>query len=155
MIKKILRKNRFTGNILEVYFLSKKYLKPKGWFRSRYLHIPIDNNNAPVPWFTYSSKHFIEQKLLLKPMTVFEYGSGNSTLWFSSRVDSITSIENDKDFYSIMLKEFSLKTNISYELRKLEDNYSSKILEYESEFDIVIIDGRKSCLLYTSPSPRD
>lgn len=143
MIKRILRKNRLTSSLLEAYFFSRKHLKPKGWFESRYVHQSIDENKNPLPWFTYSSIHFISQKLSLKPMRVFEFGSGNSTLWFSSRVESIVSIENDVDFYSKMLNKLGAITNVSYELRKLNDNYSQKILEYENEFDIVVIDGRE------------
>jgi hypothetical protein len=143
MIKEILRKNRFTSRLLETYFFSKKYLKPKGWFESRYLHQPIDSDMNPLPWFTYSSIHFISQKLSLKPMRVFEFGSGNSTLWFSSRVESIVSIEHETDFYSKILKKLRPIDNVSYELRKLNDNYNQKILEFENEFDIVIIDGRE------------
>ncbi len=143
MLKKILRKNRLTSSLLEVYFLYKKYLKQKGWLESRYKHKPIDHNGKPLPWFTYASIHFIKQKLYLKPMKVFEYGSGNSTLWFSSKVKSIISIENDSNFYYKMLKKFSSKNNIIYELKKLNTNYSTKILDYENEFDIVIIDGRE------------
>lgn len=143
MIKNILRANRFTSKILEAYFFSKKYLEPQGWFESRYLHQPMDENGNPIPWLTYSSIHFISQKLNLRPMNVFEYGSGNSTLWFASRVKKITSIENDKDFYTTMLAKMGSIPNISYELKTLKDNYSSKILEYDNEFDILIIDGRE------------
>ncbi len=143
MIKRILRLNRWTSRHLEAYFFSRKYLKPKGWFESRYLHQPLDENKNPIPWLTYSSIHFINQKLNLRPMSVFEFGSGNSTIWFSSRVERIISIENDIDFYNRMLKKFSTISNISYELKTLNDNYSSKIQEYENAFDILIIDGRE------------
>lgn len=143
MIKKILRKNRFTSGLLEVYFFSKNHLKAKGWFESRFLHQPVDNKSLPLPWFTYSSIHFIEQKLAIKPMTVFEFGSGNSTLWLSSKVKNIVSIENNEDFYNKMRIEIDLKDNVLYSLNELNNNYSSKILEYENEFDIVVIDGRE------------
>ena len=143
MIKKILRKNRFTSSLLEAYFFSKTHLKPKGWFKSRYVHQPMDSDSKPLPWLTYASIHFIEQKLNLKPMSVFEFGSGNSTLWFSDKVKKMVSIENDADFYHKMQQKILLKANVSYELRKLNGNYSNSILEYENEFDIIIIDGRE------------
>jgi predicted O-methyltransferase YrrM len=76
-------------------------------------------------------------------MRVFEFGSGNSTLWFSTRVESIVSIENDIDFYLRMLNKFKSIDNVLYELGKLNDNYNQKVLAYENEFDIVIIDGRE------------
>lgn len=143
MIKKILRLSRLTSSLLEAYFFSKKYLKPKGWFESRYLHKPVNRNGNPIPWMTYSSIHFINEKLKLKPMSVFEYGSGNSTLWFASRVENIISIENDAVFYNKMIKKVNSIGNVSYELRNLNDNYSSEILEYENAFDVLIIDGRE------------
>lgn len=143
MIKRLLRLNRWTSGLLEAYFFSRKYLKPKGWFESRYLHQPLDENKNPIPWLTYSAIHFINQKLSLRPMRVFEYGSGNSTIWFSSRVQSIVSIENDVDFYNKMLKKVSAISNISYELKALNDNYSAAVLGYENAFDILIIDGRE------------
>ena len=132
-----------TSSLLEAYFFSKKYLKPKGWFESRYLHKPVNRNGNPIPWMTYSSIHFINEKLKLKPMSVFEYGSGNSTLWFASRVENIISIENDAVFYNKMIKKVNSIGNVSYELRNLNDNYSSEILEYENAFDVLIIDGRE------------
>jgi precorrin-6B methylase 2 len=143
MIKKILRLNRFTSFILESYFFFKKHLIPKGWFESRYLHQPLDENKKPIPWFTYSSIHFISKKLKIRPMTVFEYGSGNSTLWFSSRVEKIISIENDMIFYKKMQNEMDAQKNITYKLKSIENNYASQILKYKDTFDILIIDGRE------------
>lgn len=32
-------------------------------------------------------------------MKIFEYGSGNSTLWWSEKVDSIISVEHDKQCF--------------------------------------------------------
>ncbi|MGK0376931.1 hypothetical protein [Patiriisocius sp. Uisw_017] len=143
MIKRLLRLNRWSSRLLEAYFFSIKYLKPKGWFESRYLHQPLDINGDPIPWLTYSSIHFISQKLNLRPMNVFEFGSGNSTLWFSSRVERIISIENDVDFYNTMVQKIGSISNVSYQLKTLNNTYSTKILEYDNEFDILIIDGRE------------
>ncbi len=143
MIKKLLRKNRLTDKLLETYFISREYLSKKGWYESRFLHQSIDENKSPLPWFTYSAINFIENKLLIKPMKVFEYGSGNSTLWFSQRVEQVVSVENDTDYYNQMCKTFDLMGNISHKLLVESDKYSSEILNYENEFDIVIIDGRE------------
>jgi len=51
-----------------------------------------------------------------------------------------------------MKKKLESISNINYLLAELKVNYSDKILEYENEFDVVIIDGRervqcaKNCL---------
>lgn len=142
VIKKIARKFTFSSGLLETYFLSKKYLKPKGWLLSRYLYQPVQLDGQPIPWVTYASLHFINQKLANTSFKVFEYGSGNSTLWFSERVQHIVSVEHDITYYTIVKSKLQSRTNVTYILANVEDNYSKKILDYKNEFDIIIIDGR-------------
>ncbi len=142
VIKKIFRKFSFTSGLIEIYFLSKKYLKPKGWVLSRYLYEPVDLDGQPIPWMTYASLHFISQKLENTSFNLFEYGSGNSTLWFSKRVKHIISVEHDTTYYEIVKKKILSLTNITYILSDLNDDYSKKILDYKDEFHIIIIDGR-------------
>ena len=141
-IKKIARKFTFSSGLLETYFLSKKYLKPKGWLLSRYLYQPVQSDGKPIPWITYASLHFISQKLENTSFKVFEYGSGNSTLWFSERVQHIVSVEHDTTYYDIVKSKIQSRSNITYILADIENDYSKKVLNYKNEFDIIIIDGR-------------
>ncbi len=141
-LKKILRKYKYTARLLELYFFSKKYISPKGWFLSRFLLTPVDQNKMPLPWFTYASIHFITQKLENTAFRVFEYGSGNSTLWFASKVESLVSVEHDKAFFDHKVNEISALKNVEYECIPLHEGYSDKILEFTNEFDIIVIDGR-------------
>ncbi|MFK7749301.1 MAG: hypothetical protein AB8B65_12970 [Kordia sp.] len=115
---------------------------PKGWFLSRFLLAPVDKNNLPLPWFTYASIHFINQKLENTSFKVFEYGSGNSTLWFASKVKSLCSVEHDKGFFDQKINEIRSLDNVDYKYIPLKDGYSDKILEFTNEFDIIVIDGR-------------
>lgn len=47
-----------------------------------------------LPWFSYSSIDFLDS--WLEPhMTVFEWGSGGSTLFFARRVKQVVSVEHD------------------------------------------------------------
>ena len=141
-IQRILRSNLTPGFVRSLFF-SEKYLKKEGWFKSWYLGRPVDNSGKPIPWFTYPFVHFLEQKLRLRPMKVFEFGSGNSTIWLSPRVKSITSVESEADFYSEIKGQISLLSNVTYELRKQGENYYQKILEFKNEFDVIIIDGKE------------
>lgn len=127
---------------MELYFFSKKYLKPKGWFLSRFLLAPVDQNKTPLPWFTYASIHFITEKLNNTSFTVFEYGSGNSTLWFASKVAHLHSVEHDKAFFDQKVNDISVLQNVQYEYIPLDQGYSDKILEFANTFDIIVIDGR-------------
>lgn len=143
-IKKTLQRllrSKMTPGFFKGVFFSKKYLKQKGWYKSWYLGRPVEVDGSPMPWFTYPAVHFIEQKLSLKPMRVFEFGSGNSTVWFSARVKNVISVESDADFYSSMKKQLGTLSNVSYKLRDQKNSYSTEILQHTKEFDIVIIDG--------------
>jgi hypothetical protein len=58
---------------------------------------PVDANGNPLPWLTLAAIEWLDA--VLDPNdTVFEWGSGSSTLWFASRVKSVTSIEDSPEW---------------------------------------------------------
>jgi hypothetical protein len=63
-------------------------------------------------------------------MTVFEYGSGGSTLFWASRVKKVVSIEHETEWYERILKECQKREfhNVEYVLEKaqIDENFSSK-----------------------------
>lgn len=146
MTKAIIRTIRSfsISNLLFSFLtLSKAYLKKSGWLLSVKKGIPVDSDGAELPWFTYCSIKFISERLNSK-LSVFEYGSGNSTLWFSKRVGEITSVEHDFDWHSKLKDKLKLKSNVNYFFRDLETGvYQEEILNHKGKFDIVIIDGRE------------
>ncbi len=75
-------------------------------------------------------------------MTVFEYGSGNSTFWWSERVSSLISCEHDLGWYNA-LKE-RMPANVEYMYRELEygGEYCKVIGTYKDRFNVVVVDGR-------------
>jgi uncharacterized protein YuzB (UPF0349 family) len=116
-------------------------LDESGWLRSVREGLPVDRNGNPIPWLTYSAISFLEKKI--KPhFKVFEYGSGNSTLWWANRVSWVVSCEHDRDWYDSIKDK--LPSNVEYIYRVLVKGgeYSMAIMGYEGEFDIVVIDGR-------------
>jgi hypothetical protein len=133
-----------AGRLLSgYYFLAKNHLKKSGWRKSVFKKMPVDRNSNELPWLTYSCIYFLDSRLY-KELTVFEYGSGNSTLWFSNRIKKIVSVEHSKKWYVYMKEKFSGSSNIEYFFRDLESgSYQKEILNYTKTFDIIIIDGRK------------
>lgn len=87
------------------------------------------------PWFAESSIDYIDS-ILNKDMTLFEYGSGLSTLWFTERVKSITSIENDEGWFNkIGLRK---KDNLNLILAPL----NKYVNQLKQEYDVVVVDGK-------------
>lgn len=143
LIKKILRTNKSTAFLLETHFITKKYLKAKGWYKSWYTNIPVDGKGDAIPWYTYPSIYFLEQRVG-NDLSVFEYGSGQSTIWFSKRVKKVVSLEHDLDFHEFLKPKLRKLENVELIYEPLEnDKYSNKILDYKGAFDIVVIDGRE------------
>lgn len=120
---------------------NRSYLIDKGWFKSYRTKKSINQKEEAIPWLTYPFLDFIEQRLQ-KEMELFEYGCGNSTLWFSQRVKKVYSVEHNKDWYNIVRKK--IPHNCSLKLKKLNsEEYVSSSSKNNIKFDIIIIDGRK------------
>jgi hypothetical protein len=145
MIKKIItipiRSILKLFNLYSLYSLrSYGHLKDAGWFKSFKTGMPVDNHRNPIPWFTYSALYFIEERIH-NQMNVFEYGCGNSTLWWSQRVRKLVSCEHDCQWFEKIKKQ--LPRNVELYHVDLEcGKYAKKIAEYWKEFDIIVIDGR-------------
>jgi len=114
-------------------------LYEEGWFEAACYYQSINRNKEPIPWWSYSFNDFFIPKLK-KDISIFEFGSGNSTIFLESKVNKIISVEHDKNWYDKMKKKLT-KTKLIY--RNLDDNYPKVILEFNEKFDLIIIDGRK------------
>src|SRR5690606_41690891 len=97
-LKSWMRRYRGTAALLERYFLRKFYLKQSGWLESRYLSQPVDQDNNPIPWLSYSSIHFLNQALS-PDISLFQYRTGNSILPYSERLRHIAPVEHDNAFF--------------------------------------------------------
>jgi len=55
----------------------------------------IDAGGEPIPWYTYPAIEYIKQ-LDFRYKSVFEYGAGNSTIFWSRIADHAVSVEDDE-----------------------------------------------------------
>jgi hypothetical protein len=103
----------------------------------------VDGSGQPIPWYTYPTTEFLSH-LDLSSFKVFEYGSGNSTLWWSKQVERVTAVEHDEAWYE-KIKNLLKTRNVAYCLEKDCQKYSSMASD---DFDIFIVDGqyRRECL---------
>jgi predicted O-methyltransferase YrrM len=143
LIIKYLSKTRTGTYILAIKSLIKEYLKDSGWNLSVRKKLPVDSRNNEIPWLTYSAIHFLTGRIR-EHFSIFEYGSGHSTIWFSKKASGVVSIEHDLKWFNSMKGKFSDYPNITYKYHSIEsDGYVNEILQYTDEFDIIIIDGRE------------
>src|SRR5262245_31531933 len=55
----------------------------------------VDAAGRPIPWYTYPAIEYLRQ-LDLSEKTVFEYGSGNSTLFWAECAARVVTVEDDE-----------------------------------------------------------
>lgn len=98
----------------------------------------IDGDGNPIPWFTYPCVEYLKQ-LDLRDKSVFEWGSGNSTLFWANRCHDVSSVENDPAWYE--KNKSRPKHNVKLFLKVKPDEYVYTIAECDKKFDIIVIDG--------------
>ena len=120
-----------------------------GWKKSLKSKAPVDNSGEPLPWYCYPFIHFLNQRLEELDATelrVFEYGSGNSTLWWSKRVAHVTSVEDHNEWYDRIIQQ--KPDNVSYNLAAGKPDYIQCVAHQDVDFQIIIVDGshREDCI---------
>ena len=134
-MSKILRRLLNRDIKIEPSLLDKYY----GHLNSKKVSKAVNVFNEPIPWYTYPSIDYLVQFELSKK-TVFEWGSGNSSLFFAERSKKVISIEHDKGWFEIV--EVSKKTNQEIIYRSLNE-YPKAIHDTDILYDIIVIDGQR------------
>lgn len=99
----------------------------------------VDKEGKPIPWYTYPAIEYIKQ-LDFSDKKVFEFGSGNSSLYWAGISKYVVSVESDEKWYESMLAK--KKDNSKFLYRELGRGYYESILNENDDFDVVVVDGR-------------
>jgi tRNA A58 N-methylase Trm61 len=102
----------------------------------------VDKNGDSLPWYTYAAVAFLEPRIH-RGMSVFEYGSGNSTLWWSSRVGRVVGCEHRRKWYRFVAGQAPANVHLILAGADSGKEYSTVVGGFENEFDIVVLDGRE------------
>lgn len=116
-------------------------LKEDGWLRSFAQGEPVDAAGRPLPWLTYGAIEFLARRVRPE-MSVFEYGSGNSTLWWASRVREVIACEHDRGWFEKVRARAPGNVTLRHVALEYGGDYCRAVAEYPGRFDIVVIDGR-------------
>ncbi len=118
------------------------YLYQTGWLRSFKQKLPVDRQGNPMPWLSLPAIHFLAPRLS-RAMDLFEYGAGNSTLYYARRVNTVHTVEHDEAWFRKLAP--LLPPNATCLFRSLDagNRYAASITEEEKSYDVIVIDGRK------------
>ncbi len=119
----------------------KGYLAEIGWLKAFDQRSPVDENGDPIPWVTYSFIDFIKPRLR-HDQRVFEFGSGNSTLFYAKYCGSILSVEHDRNWFDKIGSTMPENSRLIYQPLTPGGSYSQAPPDTGERFDIIIVDGR-------------
>jgi hypothetical protein len=122
-------------------FSHKGYLKEIGWFRSFDTKSAVDGEGNPIPWVTYPFIDFIKERIK-KQHAVFEFGSGNSTLFYAKYAGVVVSVEHNKEWYDKIISEKPENSEMIYCDLAYGGDYCHVPVKLGEKFDLIIIDGR-------------
>jgi hypothetical protein len=88
----------------DVTELAGDYLAPNGWFTSLRLGRSVDAAGNPLPWITYPAIEMLK-RIDTRDARVFEYGAGNSSIWWAARAREVVSVEYDADWQRFVSQE--------------------------------------------------
>lgn len=124
-------------------------LRRAGWHRtlsSSFEAVPRE----PVPRLSYGAINFLSA-VLSPEVRVLEFGSGDSTIWFSGRAGSVTAIEHDAHWAKRLPPLSNVRVLITSCAGSWYDDDSSeaysRAADAEGLFDLVVVDGmaRTAC----------
>ena len=113
-----------------------KLLPPKtnfffesGWLQSLISARPVNQDGEAIPWITYPAIDFLDG-LNKSEWTVFEWGSGNSTIWWSKHVSKVIAVEDNDSWFNEVKKQIA--SNVEYSCCK-DKYYFEKIREFSRQ----------------------
>lgn len=107
---------------------------------------PVAADGSPVPWYTYPAIEYLRQ-LDASGLDIFEYGCGNSSLFWARKGAHVWSVEHDAQWHASMSEQSSLLRGLM--LREDKLGYAQAVHAPGGQFDIIIVDGvwRNECAM--------
>ncbi|SHG92556.1 class I SAM-dependent methyltransferase [Pedobacter caeni] len=119
----------------------KGYLAEKGWFDAYRTKSAISEDGDPIAWVTYSFIDFIKERIN-KQHSVFEFGSGNSTLFYAKLSKEVYSVEHDKSWFEKNAELEAANVNMIHCDLAENGDYCRSAKDTGKKFELIVVDGR-------------
>ena len=135
------------GKGITLMYSRRSFLRQAGYWESVRTKKPCRADGSPLPWMNYGVIAFLEDRLD-RSMKLFEYGSGNSTLFFAEHVGRVVSVECDQGWHDYVKASLPDNVELLYSPKGGEE-YVSIIEQRDEKYDVVVVDAedRVACML--------
>lgn len=139
-IKNIVRISKMSNEIGldKIISIINLFENDYGHHQSVLLGKPVDSDLNPIPWYTYPAIEYLKQ-FDFSDKNIFEYGSGNSSIFWASLAKSVTSLEKDASWFEVISK--SKSSNLNIILKEQKSEYVNFIESGNILYDLIVIDG--------------
>jgi hypothetical protein len=123
------------------------FIYTSGWYESACRDYPCLASGEPVPWMNYAAIELLRGRLG-RDMRLLEFGSGYSTLFWSSLVKHVVAIESSPLWYAKVLETLPDNAELIHVPEDVDGQYCRcGDIDLEA-FDVVVVDGvdRVNCL---------
>ena len=130
----LLTQNKLSHAIRFIRIQS-RYFIYSGLWKSTLLRKPMNQKGDPLPWLSVPAIEFLN-RCSFQGCNVLELGSGQSTLYWQERAQSVTSLEHDHHWLHLL--RLRVKKNVTLKYWQEEARFND--FDF-SNFEIVVIDG--------------
>lgn len=133
---------------LGLVYSKRSMLRELGWVESVRTQKPCRKDGSPIPWMNYHVIRFLQDRLS-NDLSLFEYGSGNSTMWYASLVKDVKSIETDSQWYEYVRGMMPANVELVLFDATSGTRYCDIAGQQDRKFDVVVVDAedRTECLM--------
>ena len=117
------------------------HLNAAGWDRSCREGRPVNKSGDPIPWMNYEVNSVLDDRLT-EGLRIFEFGSGYSTMFFSARVESVTSVEFDRSWFNLTTALVGANAEVIFCAEDIDGAYCRAASSVGGPFDLIVVDGR-------------
>lgn len=131
----------FVIAFYQLILAKRSYMRYTGWIESLKQGYPCGADRSEIPWMNYPTVTILKERLN-KDLTLFEFGSGYSTLFYAKLVGVVISVEHDKSWLKLMEPKMPDNVSLIYKEDDIDGVYCRSINECDREFDVVVVDGK-------------
>ncbi len=101
----------------------------------------VDRDGKPLPWYTYPAIEYLSQ-FDYSDKKIFEFGCGNSSLFWAARAKNVVSIEDNPKWFDKWQHEFN-EENLDVRWRDEGEIYENAVFEDDCRYDVIVVDGKR------------
>lgn len=135
------RKLWFFFAFYQLVLAKQSYIRYTGWIESLKRGYPCAANGSEIPWINYPTIAILKERLN-KNLSLFEFGSGYSTIFYANLVKTVISVEHDQSWLDFIKSKMPNNVFLIYREEDIDGKYCRSITEFDQSFDVVIVDGK-------------